>query len=413
MTSSAFWFCISAMYFPFISNDLIDNSTCIPDIIQKIIERNIQLNKYISNKNKVKKKKILMDIVSLIDTNVIKRNNELNVNYIDSGFYKKQYTIDGLINQFNDNLVKIQKMNKDRISKELVEKLNLAKIKQTYCNDSNLNLDRNFTFTNNKENDSFLKILTDNTYETQSIKEYDQDDILTDLQFKSRHKTEFLQHIVRKHEEMSEKSHKEIILSRSDEEKNHNPDDIVCLVCNDGDYEDNNLIVYCSKCQMTVHQLCYGILTIPEEDWLCYPCQLYEDEKAKDIECVLCPIKGGAMKPSCLKIKNGFWNYVMGLRRKNYMSDYVNNLNNSYNNGIPFTPAQSALNLNINNSNIHSEKGLINNDHEISNSNNDYRGKSKNFNFFLIVFFFIKFLMRKVFYLIINEIKEISLIIIS
>ena len=62
---------------------------------------------------------------------------------------------------------------------------------------------------------------------------------------------------------------------------------------------------------------CYGIINIPEEDWLCYPCQAYEDEKSKDIECILCPIKGGAMKPSLLKCKSSFCNSLLNFRKEN------------------------------------------------------------------------------------------------
>ena len=37
------------------------------------------------------------------------------------------------------------------------------------------------------------------------------------------------------------------------------PEDARCDVCNDGDFEDNNLIVFCDGCDIAVHQQCYGI----------------------------------------------------------------------------------------------------------------------------------------------------------
>ena len=91
---------------------------------------------------------------------------------------------------------------------------------------------------------------------------------------------------------------------------------------------------------MTVHQQSYGIVTIPEEDWLCFPCKFYDDEKAKQIECVLCPIKGGAMKPSNLKLKSCFFRDMMSLRRDNYRNNYYFNSENNC-----FVSSNSAPNL--------------------------------------------------------------------
>ncbi len=335
MTSSAYWFSISAMYFPFISNEIIDKSAVIPEILQKILERNLNAPKNFSIKNKQRKKKILMDFASLADTRNIKRNEELMAYHPDNSFPKKQITIDNLINIVSDKIGSIHKTNQEKIANEIVEVIGKSKSQQSETNGlSELKDTSNFSQSKNN-----LKILTDNPYDNFSTIDYNRDNILIDMQFKSKFKKEFEEYIIRKHEEIAEKQ-KEVILSRSDEEKNHNPDDIVCLVCSDGDYEDNNLIVYCSKCQMTVHQQCYGIVTIPEEDWLCFPCQFYDDEKAKQIECVLCPIKGGAMKPSNLKLKSCFFRDMMSLRRDNYRNNYYFNSENNC-----FLSSNSAPNL--------------------------------------------------------------------
>lgn len=333
MTSSAFWFFISSMYFPFVSNELIYKPAGIPEIIQRILERNINAPKNFSIKNKLRKKKILMDLVSLLDTNLIKRNEELMLNYIERNIPIKQTSIDNMITNASDKVDTMHNINQRRISNKIIDVISKSRNQNKESNQSS----ENFFLQNNFN----LKILTDNSNENFNCKDYDRDDILIDMQFKSKFKKEFEDYIIKKHEEISENK-KDVILSRLDEEKNHNPDDIVCLVCNDGDYEDNNLIVYCSKCQMTVHQQCYGIISIPDEDWLCYPCQFYdEDEKAKQIECILCPIKGGAMKPSNLKIKSSFWRDVMILRRDNYRNNYI--YNGSINNG--FSNSHSAPNL--------------------------------------------------------------------
>jgi len=327
ITSSAFWFSISSMYFPFVSNEIIDKSAGIPEILQKILERNINAPRNFSIKNKLRKKRILMDLVSLIDTSYIKKNEESMFNFIESKAPIKQISIDNLISNLSDKIDSIYNINQERLSKTVIEIFNKSKIIQM----ERKNLPEEQNTWDSLHTNCNLKILTDNSNENFSSKKYDIDDILIDMQFKSKIKREFEEYIIRKHEEISE-NQKEVILSRLDEEKFHNPDDIVCLVCNDGDYEDNNLIVYCSKCLMTVHQQCYGIVTIPEEDWLCYPCQFYDnDEKAKQIECILCPVKGGAMKPSSLKMKSSFLRDVMILRRDNYRNNYnSNNFLNGY-----------------------------------------------------------------------------------
>ena len=57
------------------------------------------------------------------------------------------------------------------------------------------------------------------------------------------------------------------------------------------DSEECNEMVFCDKCNICVHQACYGITTIPSGPWLCKTCELNITPK-----CELCPNKGGAMK---------------------------------------------------------------------------------------------------------------------
>lgn len=91
MTSSAFWFCISAMYFPYISNEIVDKSAGIPETLQKILEKYINAPKIIYSKNKIRRKKILIDLISLINTNYIKRNEEQNCSYIEQNIPKSKF----------------------------------------------------------------------------------------------------------------------------------------------------------------------------------------------------------------------------------------------------------------------------------------------------------------------------------
>lgn len=82
---------------------------------------------------------------------------------------------------------------------------------------------------------------------------------------------------------------------------------IICAVCDEGEYTENNLIVICHKCQVPVHRRCYNIKKIPKKEWLCNYCAAKDTGRAdKKKQCELCPIEGGALK----KIKGNVWAHV-------------------------------------------------------------------------------------------------------
>ncbi|XP_007461425.1 PREDICTED: protein Jade-2 isoform X1 [Lipotes vexillifer] len=70
-------------------------------------------------------------------------------------------------------------------------------------------------------------------------------------------------------------------------------EDVVCDVCRSPEGEDGNEMVFCDKCNVCVHQACYGILKVPTGSWLCRTCALGVQPK-----CLLCPKRGGALKPT-------------------------------------------------------------------------------------------------------------------
>ena len=44
-------------------------------------------------------------------------------------------------------------------------------------------------------------------------------------------------------------------------------DELLCACCRDGSVYDDNEILLCDSCNVSVHQTCYGIKVIPKGNW--------------------------------------------------------------------------------------------------------------------------------------------------
>ncbi|KAE8646732.1 histone-lysine N-methyltransferase ATX3 [Cucumis sativus] len=77
-----------------------------------------------------------------------------------------------------------------------------------------------------------------------------------------------------------------------------------CAVCRwVEDWEENKIII-CNRCQVAVHQECYGAKDIHDfTSWVCRACETPDTSR----ECCLCPVKGGALKPTDAE---GLWVHV-------------------------------------------------------------------------------------------------------
>ncbi|KAJ4977457.1 hypothetical protein NE237_002563 [Protea cynaroides] len=99
--------------------------------------------------------------------------------------------------------------------------------------------------------------------------------------------------------------------AKEDYEEECDDDGIVCAICRSTDGDPSDPIVLCDGCDLMVHATCYGkplIQGIPEGDWFCSRCQVsVADEVDAGCCCCLCPIQGGAVKPTT----DGRWAHVM------------------------------------------------------------------------------------------------------
>ena len=103
----------------------------------------------------------------------------------------------------------------------------------------------------------------------------------------------------------------EVIRTRNDENWN-------CFVCNNGYLDDNDIFYECEQCKISVHQNCYGILTDNSDNWICDACKLMTKQEAQNLECVLCPVKGGAMKQIDLPINCQFLQNLQKMRKNEF-----------------------------------------------------------------------------------------------
>lgn len=91
-------------------------------------------------------------------------------------------------------------------------------------------------------------------------------------------------------------------------------EEVSCGVCDEEDYEEANMIVYCSTCLIAVHQKCYGIVEIPVGDWHCLDCILKGESQRR--RCLVCPVVGGVLKPTDLRLSSSLYKEISSVFNK-------------------------------------------------------------------------------------------------
>ncbi|KAF3912272.1 hypothetical protein AA313_de0202728 [Arthrobotrys entomopaga] len=100
-------------------------------------------------------------------------------------------------------------------------------------------------------------------------------------------------------------AHAAHIKKGNDDDEEDSSEDSRCQICDDGECENSNAIVFCDGCNIAVHQDCYGVPFIPEGQWLCRRCSLLAPRR--EVNCIFCPNTDGAFKMT----DSSLWSHLL------------------------------------------------------------------------------------------------------
>ena len=232
------------------------------------------------------------------------KNLNFNSNNLNNSF--PQETSVSSTSSINNNQIYLSDLEKtinDSITQ--IEEINLKKIKYLF---------QKISFSIKEQNKNKPQILNKNIIKKNNITK---NPLLKECLIENKTIKEYLDYTTKKQNEKNEKEQKiktnKILLQNTSE----NYSILICSICNNGDIDHNQLMFECKSCKLTVHQNCYGIKNENIRNWICDPCKEMNKEEVLNLECILCPIKGGAMKKIDLPYDSHFYNEIMEYRKSN------------------------------------------------------------------------------------------------
>ena len=284
-----YWYLINNSYF--VEQNISDNINKINEIIGD--NNNISNSKYNFSNNRIDniiynyefydKNKLYEEIWSIYKNFVMNAENQ-------DYYLRKNKNInklDLIKTEITNAIKKLNKINKD----------NLTKLRK-YSGDLIVNFHKNNNYvTNLSKNEHIIKNplyeSNENSYQKFNL-------LLSYMKYKEKENGE-----ITKNEKTEKNINNKTVLSSNNNinnsqiEQNKSINCRKCSICNNGDLIYSGLLLDCEKCGLVVHSNCYGIQYLTKNigfSWKCDACKEMDIEKVKNLECILCPIKGGAMK---------------------------------------------------------------------------------------------------------------------
>ena len=329
ITSPIFWYLINSSYFT--ENNIEKN-------VENITKKYLETGSINNNKNETK-----------IEAKNEQINNEKN-SLIKSN---------NIINKFDKNNLDISKNNKISISDEdfysIINFFNCSKTRKYFFNvfgneDANeyIHLIKKniiyFIQILNKRNKEKLKNLLQKSrkiqsdYDAKNNKKLLKSNIISDNDELDENylysKNESSYYIRNKFWNYLYEKEKDFLLKREqknnyqeienkDEEKDDNFFIDACNICNIEDLGIYNNLYECNQCGIRVHPLCYRMKSNPDpHKWKCAKCKLFSAKDALNIECILCPNKGGAMQRTKISKDSRFYKEIMKIRKQDEINNF-------------------------------------------------------------------------------------------
>lgn len=275
----------------------IDDTKTSPTIMEDFEEFAQFISSQFSTNNKLKEVEIRIG-----KRKVYGFEDDLFISSINAHFAKRIYEFrKGLVSTLETDLKAAKTLPLDLLIKSISSEL--------YMREENnprliANLQQNII---NSENEININVMDS------------ENDLLKDLFVQFEEEKEFLE-LLERHKQNNpsklEDHPKPILLSKKTPKKTtilssllpvqSEAKECVCKVCNSGDYYDNDEIISCDRCNISVHQSCYLLHKFPAGNWVCDLCRKF-GPSGRFVACPLCPIKGGVMRETQFKCTNSIF----------------------------------------------------------------------------------------------------------